>query len=133
MRVAVVEGSARVTTEGIGVNVPAGVQAVIPLGADGVADGSPMLEPYDRDELAALAGLIDVMPEQVAIAAPLTDEEIMLLARGSLVASDYEGDICAEESVTFTHTLNPAPSVDPVTVVTTGSMGRFLPFAQGQQ
>lgn len=131
MSVAVVEGSASVTAEGRTVNAVEGTQAVVPLDEAGIASGQPELRPYDIDELAALVGLITVMPEQVDIAGPLTEEEITLLLRGSLVASDYEGDICAEESVTFTHTLNPAPTVDPETVVTTGGMGRVFTVRAG--
>lgn len=109
MRAAVVEGDAIISAAGTTVTAVEGTQAVIPLDEAGIAAGAPTLEPYDSDELAPLAGLIDAMPEQVPIAQPLTEEEIILLLRGSLL-STLRGEICAQESMTFSQTLGPPAS-----------------------
>lgn len=121
MRVAVVEGDANVTAEGRTVRVVAGTQAVIPLDEAGIASGPPVLQPYDAAELAPLLGLIDVMPEPVAIAEPPSEEELVLLARGSLLRLGVE--ICAQESMTFEQAIGP-PSQPNSTTWAVG-LGRF--------
>lgn len=113
MRVAVVEGDANVTAEGRTVRAVAGTQAVIPLDEAGIASGTPELQPYDAAQLASLTVLIGVMPQQVPIAEPPSEEELVLLARGSLTNDGVE--ICAEESVTFERSFGPPSQPNAVT------------------
>lgn len=69
MTVSVVEGQGTVTSDGVSVEVPAGMQTSIPLDEDLNADGEPSEPaPYEAAPLELLP--IEVLPETISIAAP---------------------------------------------------------------
>jgi len=70
MTVSVIEGQAEITAEGETVVVPAGARVYVP---EGEAPGT--VEPYDAEALQTLP--IQLLPEVIEIAAPLTAEEIV--------------------------------------------------------
>ncbi|MFN8373077.1 MAG: SH3 domain-containing protein [Anaerolineae bacterium] len=77
MVVSVVEGQGQVEAVGVSVNVPAGSRVRVPLDANGIASGPPIgPEPYVDAALAALP--VSLLPQQISIAAALTEDQLSL-------------------------------------------------------
>ncbi len=75
MTVSVVEGEGQVTAEGETVTVPAGTQVTIPVDENLQPSGAPSdPQPYDETVMSLLP--IEVLPQQITVAPPLTPDQI---------------------------------------------------------
>ncbi len=73
MTVSVVEGEGHVTANGVTVDVPAGTQVMIPIDENLQPVGEPSAaQPYDEALVENLP--VDILPQQIAIAPPATQE-----------------------------------------------------------
>ncbi|MCC6805181.1 MAG: SH3 domain-containing protein [Anaerolineae bacterium] len=72
MTVSVVEGAGQITTQGVSVDVPAGMFTTIPLDSSLRASGAPTPpQPYDAAQVAALP--VSLLPDPITIAAPASE------------------------------------------------------------
>ncbi len=77
MTISVVEGRGQITAEGETVIVPAGAKVDIPIDENLNADGAPgEPEPYDPSTVQALP--IVVLPEDIEIAPPVSEEDLII-------------------------------------------------------
>jgi hypothetical protein len=76
MHVTVLDGLVSVTAAGTTLVVPAGARAVIPLDENGLPNGTPTLEGYQDNQVAALISVPGVLPEIITIAPGLTEAEL---------------------------------------------------------
>jgi hypothetical protein len=92
MTVAVVEGQATITAQGVSQLVPAGSVSSVPLDENGIADEAPQFpQPYDIDALSTLP-IASNLPQTVEITPPLSETEIeaeIQQAEGPFVAGNW--------------------------------------------
>ena len=91
MYVTLLEGSARVTSQGVTVSIPPGARAEILLDEDGNASSPPEIITFEEDLTQALP--VELLPEEIEIAVALTEEEleeIPWVSRWSLI---WEQDV----------------------------------------
>jgi hypothetical protein len=71
MTITLLEGTARVTSQGDSVRLPVGLRARVPLDANGLADGPPELVVYAAEDVAAVP--VTTLSDPIALPVPLAE------------------------------------------------------------
>jgi hypothetical protein len=80
-RISVIEGSAVIRVKGVTQTVIAGTMSEVPLGADGLANGTPSFpRPYDRDQLLFLSPLLSDLLTETITEVPAPREVVIATA-----------------------------------------------------